>query len=80
MGGDLKSMIGDVNLSMGLQGSEAAREASGIILLNDSFKGVIAALLYGRNVYRSVLKYLQFSLTFNLSCFLCSLICAVVMK
>ena len=49
-----------VGFSMGIQGTTVAIEASDIVLLDDNFKSIITALLYGRNVYDNVRKFLQF--------------------
>ena len=50
----------DVGFAMGLTGTEVAREAASIILLDDNFCSVITAVKYGRNVYDNVRKFLQF--------------------
>jgi P-type E1-E2 ATPase len=56
----------DVGFSMGLTGTEVAKEAAGIILLDDSFCSIVAALKWGRNIFGSIRKFLQFHLTANL--------------
>jgi len=50
----------DVGFSMGITGTDIAKGASDIILLDDNFTSIIVALKYGRNVYDSVRKFLQF--------------------
>jgi P-type E1-E2 ATPase len=50
----------DVGFSMGIAGTDIAKGASDIILLDDNFKSIIVALRYGRNVYDNVRKFLQF--------------------
>jgi Ca2+ transporting ATPase len=50
----------DVGFSMGITGTDIAKAASDIILLDDNFTSIIVALKYGRNVYDSVRKFLQF--------------------
>jgi len=55
----------DVGFSMGITGTDVAKGASDIILLDDNFSSIIVALKYGRNVYDNVRKFLQFQLTVN---------------
>jgi len=55
----------DVGFSMGITGTDIAKGASDIILLDDNFSSIIVALKYGRNVYDNVRKFLQFQLSVN---------------
>lgn len=48
----------DVGFAMGTAGTEVAREASDIILLDDNFTSIVKAVLWGRNIYDSVRKFL----------------------
>lgn len=48
----------DVGFSMGIAGTEVAREASDIVLLDDNFRSIITAVLWGRNIYDSIRKFL----------------------
>lgn len=50
----------DVGFAMGITGTEVAKEAADIILLDDNFKSIITAMKWGRNIYQSVRKFLQF--------------------
>jgi Ca2+ transporting ATPase len=50
----------DVGFAMNLCGTDIAKNASDIILLDDNFSSIIVALRYGRNVYDNVRKFLQF--------------------
>ena len=50
----------DVGFAMGNAGTEVAREAADIILLDDNFTSIVAAVMLGRNIYDSVRKFLQF--------------------
>lgn len=56
----------DVGFAMGIAGTEVAREAADIILLDDNFKTIVTAIMWGRNIYSSVRKFLQFQLTVNI--------------
>jgi Ca2+ transporting ATPase len=55
----------DVGFAMGITGTEVAKEASDIILLDDNFASIITAVRWGRNIYTNVRKFLQFQLTVN---------------
>jgi len=55
----------DVGFSMGITGTDVAKGATDIILLDDNFSSIVVALKYGRNVYDNVRKFLQFQLTVN---------------
>ncbi|KAF4531643.1 hypothetical protein B566_EDAN006574 [Ephemera danica] len=56
----------DVGFAMGIAGTDVAKEASDIILTDDNFSSIVKAVLWGRNVYDSIAKFLQFQLTVNL--------------
>ena len=43
-----------------------AKEASDIILTDDNFSSIVKAVMWGRNVYDSIAKFLQFQLTVNI--------------
>ena len=51
---------------MGIRGTDIAKDAADIVLLNDSFNTVIIATKYGRNIYDCIRKFLQFQLTSNI--------------
>jgi len=50
----------DVGFAMGIAGTEVAREAAAIILLDDNFNSIVKAVLWGRNIYDAIKKFLQF--------------------
>lgn len=52
----------DVGFSMGIAGTEVAKEASSIILLDDNFSSIVTAIAWGRAVNDAVAKFLQVSL------------------
>ena len=56
----------DVGLAMGLCGTEVAKEASDIVLLDDNFASIVKSISWGRCVYDNIRKFLQFQLTVNL--------------
>lgn len=63
----------DVGFAMG-SGTEVAKEAGEITILDDNFKSIAKAILYGRTIFKSIRKFLIFQLTVNvaavLTCFL----------
>jgi len=52
----------DVGFSMGIAGTEVAKEASSIILMDDNFTSIVKALMWGRAVNDAVAKFLQVSI------------------
>lgn len=54
-----------VLFSQGIAGTDVAKEASDIILTDDNFSSIVKAVMWGRNVYDSISKFLQFQLTVN---------------
>lgn len=59
----------DVGLAMG-SGCSAAKNASALILTDDDFESAIRAVMWGRNIYHNVGRFLQFQLTVNVSALL----------
>ncbi|XP_014405195.1 PREDICTED: plasma membrane calcium-transporting ATPase 4 isoform X2 [Myotis brandtii] len=55
----------DVGFAMGIAGTDVAKEASDIILTDDNFTSIVKGMMWGRNVYDSISKFLQFQLTVN---------------
>jgi len=70
----------DVGFAMGITGTDVAKGASDIILLDDNFSSIIVALRYGRNVYDNVRKFIQFQLTVNVVAMFIVFFGAVVLK
>ncbi len=54
-----------MGFAMGITGTSVAKDAADVILLQDNFSDIVKACLWGRNVYDSVAKFLQFQLTVN---------------
>jgi Ca2+-transporting ATPase len=57
----------DVGLAMGIAGTEVAKEASKIVLLDDAFSTIVKAVHWGRALYENIQRFLQFQLTINVS-------------
>lgn len=56
----------DVGFAMG-SGTEAAKEAGKIVILDDNFKSIKDAILYGRTIYHNILKFCKFQLVINVA-------------
>lgn len=69
--------MADVGFSMGIAGTEVAKEASSIILLDDNFASTITALMWGRAVNDAVKKFLQFQITVNITAVILTFISAI---
>ncbi|KAI9839878.1 MAG: hypothetical protein M1819_000070 [Sarea resinae] len=67
----------DVGFSMGIAGTEVAKEASDIILMDDNFSSIVKAIMWGRAVNDSVKKFLQFQITVNITAVLLAFVSAV---
>jgi len=50
----------DVGFSMGIKGTDVAKLASDIIILDDNFESIVHACVWGRNVYLNIWQFLQF--------------------
>ncbi|MFM7151302.1 MAG: calcium-translocating P-type ATPase, PMCA-type [Gemmataceae bacterium] len=57
----------DVGLAMGIAGTEVAKEASKIVLLDDAFSTIVHAVHWGRSLYENIQRFIQFQLTINVS-------------
>ena len=64
----------DVGIAMGISGTEVSKEASDIVLLDDSFATIVKAVQWGRGIYENFQRFIQFQLTVNLSAMLVVLI------
>ncbi|KAM3544732.1 hypothetical protein ARSEF1564_002322 [Beauveria bassiana] len=67
----------DVGFSMGIAGTEVAKEASAIILMDDNFTSIVKALKWGRAVNDAVKRFLQFQLTVNITAVVLTFVSAV---
>jgi magnesium-transporting ATPase (P-type) len=57
----------DVGFAMGIAGTEVAKRASKIVLMDDNFTSIVMAVKWGRNIFDSICKFLQFQLTVNVT-------------
>ncbi len=67
----------DVGFAMG-GGTEVAKEASDIVILDDNFNSIDKAILYGRTIFNSIRKFIVFQLTINVAAVLISFICPLL--
>ncbi|KAL6702501.1 plasma membrane calcium [Coniothyrium glycines] len=67
----------NIGFSMGISGTEVAKEASSIILMDDNFASIITALMWGRAVNDAVQKFLQFQITVNITAVILAFVTAV---
>ncbi|WRT66112.1 calcium-translocating P-type ATPase, PMCA-type [Kwoniella shivajii] len=69
--------LANVGFAMGIAGTEVAKEASDIILMDDSFKNIVLAIMWGRCVNDSVKKFLQFQISVNITAVVITFVSAV---
>ncbi|KAJ5135625.1 ATPase P-type K/Mg/Cd/Cu/Zn/Na/Ca/Na/H-transporter [Penicillium bovifimosum] len=67
----------DVGFAMGITGTEVAKEASDIILMDDNFSSIVKAMAWGRTVCDAVKKFLQFQITVNITAVILTFVSAV---
>lgn len=63
----------DVGFAMG-SGTEVAKEASNIVILDDNFMSIVNAILFGRTIFKSIRKFIIFQLSVNICAVMVSLI------
>jgi P-type Ca2+ transporter type 2C len=68
----------DVGLAMGIAGTEVAKEASKIVLLDDSFATIVKAVHWGRALYENIQRFVQFQLTINVSALVIAFLCPLL--
>jgi magnesium-transporting ATPase (P-type) len=69
-----------VGLAMGITGTMVAKAASDIVITDDNFNSIVNAVMWGRNVYDSIRKFIQFQLTINFVALMLAFIAAVAQK
>ncbi|GAU39613.1 hypothetical protein TSUD_276530 [Trifolium subterraneum] len=67
----------DIGLSMGIQGTDVAKESSDIVILDDNFASIVTVLNWGRCVYNNIQKFIQFQLTVNVAALVINFVAAV---
>ena len=67
----------DVGFAM-FAGTDIAKEASDIVIIDNNFSSIVTAIIYGRNIYDNIRKFLQFQLSVNFCACLLVFICACI--
>ena len=67
----------DVGFAM-FAGTDIAKEASDIVIIDNNFSSIVTAIIYGRNIYDNIRKFLQFQLSVNFTACLIVFICACI--
>jgi len=70
----------DVGFAMNIAGTDVAKNASDIVILDDNFASIVTAIVWGRNIYDSIRKFLQFQLTVNIVAVVGVFIGAVILR
>lgn len=70
----------DVGFAMGITGTEIAKHAADIIIMDDNFASIVKACKWGRNIYDNIRKFLQFQITVSLVALNTAFIGSVVLK
>lgn len=68
----------DVGFAMGIAGTDVAKDAAAIILLDDNFASIVKAVKWGRNIYENIRRFIQFQLSVNVVALLVNIVTAVV--
>ncbi len=68
----------NVGFAMGITGTPVAKQAAAIMLMDDNFSSIVKAVKWGRNIYDSIRKFIQFQLTVNVVAVIITFISAAV--
>ena len=69
----------DVGIAMGISGTEVSKEASDIVLLDDSFATIVKAIRWGRGIYENFKRFICFQLTVNVAAVVTTLISTTIL-
>ncbi len=70
----------DVGFAMGITGTDVAKHAADIIVMDDNFASIVKACMWGRNIYDNIRRFLQFQLTVNIVALISAFIGACILK
>ena len=70
----------DVGIAMGISGTEVSKNASDIILTDDSFSTIVDGIKWGRGIYENFQRFIQFQLTVNIVAFVIAIVSQVMGK
>ena len=68
----------DVGIAMGISGTEVSKEASDIVLVDDSFTTIVKAVEWGRNIYENFKRFISFQLTVNIASVICVFVSVIL--
>ena len=69
-----------VGFAMGIRGTDIAKDAADVVLLDDSFSSIVTACKYGRNIYDCIRKFVQFQLTTNIVAVFMTFLGGIILK
>ena len=70
----------DVGFAMGIAGTDVAKAAADIVLLDDNFASIVVAAKWGRNIYDNIRRFLQFQLTVNIVALISAFVGACILR
>jgi P-type Ca2+ transporter type 2B len=70
----------NVGVAMGISGTQVAKNAADILILDDNFNSIVRSIVWGRNIYESIKKFLQFQLTVNMVACVFSIISSSIFR
>lgn len=70
----------NVGVAMGISGTQVAKNAADILILDDNFNSIVRSIVWGRNIYESIKKFLQFQLTVNVVACIFSIISSSIFR
>jgi P-type Ca2+ transporter type 2B len=70
----------DVGFAMGITGTDVAKHAADIIVMDDNFASIVKACMWGRNIYDNIRKFLQFQLSVNMVALVTAFIGSCILK
>ena len=70
----------NVGVAMGISGTQVAKNAADILILDDNFNSIVRSIVWGRNIYESIKKFLQFQLTVNVVACVFSIISSSIFR
>jgi magnesium-transporting ATPase (P-type) len=73
-------MAADVGLAMGQSGTELAEEASDTVILDDDIHSIVKSVIWGRSIFQSICRFLQFQLTANVVTLVINFIAAIILN
>lgn len=70
----------DLGVAMGITGTDVIKTVADIIITDDNFVNIVKAVMWGRNFYSNIRKFIQYQLTVVLSATIFSFICACILR